>query len=93
MSEGKDIDIRFAVIKGDIDFTNTKFFQLRSLDEAEKDLNEDDSIESCSICLRFSAILFISRDLLHDCNSCLDFLAVWLHPTRFAEASAHLACP
>jgi hypothetical protein len=38
MGEGKDIDIKYAEIKGGIDFTNPKFFNARSFDEIKKDL-------------------------------------------------------
>ncbi len=41
MGNGKDIDIKYAEIKGDINFTNAEFFQHHSFDEAEKELNED----------------------------------------------------
>ncbi|MFQ5976445.1 MAG: pentapeptide repeat-containing protein, partial [Candidatus Hydrothermarchaeales archaeon] len=45
MGEGKDIDIEFAEIKGDIDFTNPKFFPTYSFDEAtEKELLSHDEI-------------------------------------------------
>lgn len=41
MGEGKDIDIEHAEIRGDIDFTNPKFFPEQTLNQVEEDLDFD----------------------------------------------------
>lgn len=42
MGEGKDIDIDYAEIKGDIDFAKSKFFFAHSFNQIKKDLSPTD---------------------------------------------------